>query len=197
MNLDVNSGLLIIGGIAMIWFATRHLYGPKRPRVSMLGMFRREAVGVVPGLGIAALRSMIDDLVTLVKNTQSLRGLVIAGPFAARLADPTSTVTAILFSTDLTGQGEPLALAGWPYPARGHDIRSRKVEEGDGFILHHLTLRGAPPLTIAFVRTDLDAAPEPLRAALDLGAISCEIGTRDAEVILARWSIKTIKHKGS
>lgn len=193
--MDLDTGLMIMGGIAVIWFVTRFLYGPKGKSGGLSSMFRREAAETVPGIGIEALRSMVDDLATLVRNTQSLRGLVIAGPFAARKADATSSVTAILLSTDLDGQHEPLALAGWPYPARGHEIRSRRVEQGEGYVLHHLTLRGAPPVEIAFVKADLPAAPTPLRAALEAGAFCHDIGTQDADIILARWSIRSIKQK--
>lgn len=190
MNMD--QGLMLLAGVAGIWLAMRFLYRPKSAAGGFLRMFRREPAIAVPGIGIEALRSMIDDLETLVKNTGSLRGLIIAGPFAARKADATSHVTAVLLSTDLAGQDGPLALAGWPYPARGHEIRERKVETGEGYALHRLTLRGAPPVELAFVLIG-SKLPPVLADALSEGALARDIGTNEAEIQLGRWDIQPIK----
>ncbi|MGL5447954.1 MAG: hypothetical protein ACRDBL_11655 [Rhabdaerophilum sp.] len=190
MNMD--QGLMLLAGVAGIWFAMRFLYRPKTASGGFMRMFKREAISVVPGIGLEALRSMVDDLETLVKNTESLRGLIIAGPFAVRKADATSPVTAILLSTDLAGQDGPLALAGWPYPARGHEIRDRKIEMGEGYALHRLTLRGAPPVELAFVLIGANL-PAVLAKALSDGAFARDIGTNEAELQLARWDIRPIK----
>lgn len=190
MNLD--QGLMLLAGVAGIWLAMRFLYRPRSAAGGFLRMFRREPAIVVPGIGVEALRSMVDDLETLVKNTESLRGLIIAGPFAARKADATSHVTAVLLSTDLAGQDGPLALAGWPYPARGHEIRERKIETGEGYALHRLTLRGAPPVELAFVLIGAKLPPV-LADALAEGALARDIGTNEAEIQLRRWDIQPIK----
>jgi hypothetical protein len=137
---------------------------------------------------------MVDDFEALVRNTESLRGLILAGPFAARKADATSHVTAILLSTDLSGQDGALALAGWPYPSRGHDIRKRAVETGEGYALHRLTLRGAPPVELAFVLIGTKL-PLVLAEALAQGALARDIGTSEAELQLQRWNIQSIETK--
>jgi hypothetical protein len=190
--MNVDQGLMLLAGVAGIWLAMRFLYRPKTAAGGFLRMFRREPAVAVPGIGIEALRSMVDDLETLVKNTQSLRGLIIAGPFAARKADATSHVTAILLSTDLSGQDGPLAIAGWPYPARGHEIRERKVETGPGYALHRITMRGAPPVELAFVQIGADLPPV-LAEALSEGALARDLGTNEAEIQLSRWSIQPIR----
>jgi hypothetical protein len=191
--MDINQGLMLLAGVAGIWLAMRFLY---RPKGAGLGaMFRREPAIATPGIGIEALRSMVDDLETFVRNTESLRGLIVAGPFAARKADAASHVTAILISTDLSGQDGPLALAGWPYPARGHEIRERQVETGDGYILHRLTLRGAPPVELAFVLASA-SQPTVLAEALAKGALARNLGTQDAEVLLQRWAVRIPKKSG-
>lgn len=192
MAMNIDQGLLLLAGVAGIWFAMRFLYRPKGGVGGLTSMFRREAAVVLPGIGIEALRSMIDDLETLVRNTESLRGLIVAGPFAARKADATSHVTAILLSTDLGGQDGPMALSGWPYPSRGHEIRERQVETGEGYVLHRLTLRGAPPVELAFVRIG-SALPPVLAEALSQGAIARDIGTSEAEIQLGRWNIQPIR----
>lgn len=187
--MDINQGLMLLAGVAGIWLAMRFLYRPKAAASGFMTMFRREPAIAVPGIGIEALRSMVDDLETLVRNTGSLRGLILAGPFAARKADAASHVTAILLSTDLAGQDGPLALAGWPYPARGHDIRERAVETGEGYALHRLTMRGAPPVELAFVLIGAKLPPV-LAEALSQGALARDIGTSEAELQLRRWDIQ-------
>jgi len=190
--MDIDQGLMLLAGVAGIWLAMRFLYRPKTGSGGFMAMFRREPAMTVPGIGIEALRSMVDDLETLVRGTESLRGLILAGPFAARKADATSHVTAILLSTDLSGQDGPLALAGWPYPARGHEIRERAVETGEGYALHRLTMRGAPSVELAFV---LIGAKQPpvLAEALTQGALARDIGTNEAELQLKRWDIHPVQ----
>lgn len=190
--MNVDQGLMLLAGVAGLWLAMRFLYRPKAAAGGLLRMFRREPVRPVPGIGIEALRSMVADFEALVRNTESLRGLMIAGPFAARRADSASTVTAILLSTDLSGQEGPLALSGWPYPARGHEIRERKVEQGEGYVLHRLTLRGAPPVDIAFVRLGAPLPPV-LAGPLSEGVLVRDIGLSEAETQLARWKIPSIR----
>lgn len=192
--MDIDQGLMLLAGVAGIWLAMRFLYRPKTASGGFLAMFRREPAIAVPGIGIEALRSMVDDLETLVRSTESLRGLILAGPFAARKADATSHVTAILLSTDLAGQDSPLALAGWPYPARGHEIRERAVESGEGYALHRLTMRGAPPVELAFVLIGAKLPPV-LAEALSEGALARDIGTSEADLQLRRWEIQPIQTK--
>jgi hypothetical protein len=193
--MDLDQGLMLLAGVAGIWLAMRFLYRPKGPKSGLLTMFKREPAMVVPGIGIEALRSMVDDLETFVRNTESLRGLIIAGPFASRTADATAHVTAILISHDLAGQETPMALSGWPYPSRGHEIRERQVESGEGYVLHRLTLRGAPPVELAFVRPEAELPPA-LSPALSQGAMPRDLGTNEAEIVLKRWNIRITKPSG-
>ncbi len=68
-------------------------------------MFTREIPETVPGIGLEALRSLSDDLVSFARNETALRGGVIAGPFCGTAGEFASEVTAILVSNDLTGAG--------------------------------------------------------------------------------------------
>jgi hypothetical protein len=187
--MTVEHALMVLAGVSVIWFAMRFLYRPKGKISSFGRFFRREPVEVVHGLGIAALRSLIDDLQDFARQQDGLRGLIIAGPFAAHRADSRSVLTAIFISHDLAGQDEPGYLAGWAYPGRGHVVQNHQVSQYPGLIVHRLNLRGAPPMEIAFVLSG-QARPEPLAAALDIGALPSALGTEDAQAHLDRWGIR-------
>ncbi len=191
--IDFNSGLLILAGIAGLWFTTRFLYRPKGASGGGLrSMFTREIAEIVPGIGLEALRSMSDDLASFARNETALRGVILAGPFVARQANSASDVTAILISNDLTGQDEAAYLRRWPYIRRGHDIRDQRLERVPGGLIHHLTLRGAPPVVLAFITAEA-SLPPPLESALKQGATFIDIGTGDAEALLTRWNIRATK----
>jgi hypothetical protein len=190
--IDFNSALLILAGIAGLWFATRFLYRPKGSSGGIGGMFRREAAETVPGIGLEALRSLSDDLVSFARNEVALRGIILAGPFVARQANAASDVTAILISNDLTGQDDAAYLRRWPYIRRGHDLRDQRVERVPGGLIHHLTLRGAPPVVLAFIEVHA-LLPPALESALEQGATHIDIGTGDAEALLNRWNIRVTK----
>lgn len=190
--IDFNSALLILAGIAGLWFATRFLYRPKGSSGGLGGMFRREMAETAPGIGLEALRSLSDDLVSFARNEVALRGIILAGPFVAKQADATSDVTAILISNDLTGQDDAAYLRRWPYIRRGHDLRDQRVERVPGGLIHHLTLRGAPPVVLAFIEAHAPLPPA-LEPALEQGATHIDIGTGDAEALLNRWNIRVTR----
>lgn len=189
---DTDSALLILAGVAGLWFTTRFLYRPKGSSGGLGSLFRRERAEAVPGIGLEALRSLSEDLVTFAKAEIALRGVILAGPFAARQANAASDVTAILISTDLTGQDEQAYLRRWPYIRRGHDIRAHRLERVPGGLIHRLTLRGAPSIVLAFIEGDAPLPPA-LEPALKQGATFFDIGTGDAEALLSRWNIRATK----
>lgn len=189
---DTNSALLILAGVAGLWFTTRFLYRPKGSSGGLGSMFKREAAEPVPGIGLEALRSLSDDLVSFARNEVALRGVILAGPFVARNANAASDVTAILISNDLMGQEEAAYLRRWPYIRRGHDLREQRVESVPGGLIHHLTLRGAPPVVLAFIEAEAPL-PTMLEPALKQGATFIDIGTGDAEALLSRWNIRATK----
>ena len=191
--IDVNSGLMILAGMAGLWFVTRFLYRPKGvSRGGLRGMFVREIAEKAPGIGLEALRSFTEDLVAFARNETALRGVILAGPFVARQANAASEVTAILVTTDLAGQDEAAYLRRWPYIRRGHEIREARFERVPGGLIHHLSLRGAPPVVLAFMAADAPMPPA-LEPALKQGAAIHDIGTGDAEALLFRWNIRANK----
>ncbi|MCU0820131.1 MAG: hypothetical protein MUF11_12665 [Beijerinckiaceae bacterium] len=190
--IDFDTGLMILAGIAGLWFTTRFLYRPKGSSGGLGSMFKREVAETVPGIGLEALRSLTDDLTAFTRNETALRGVILAGPFVAKSANAASDVTAILVSNDLAGQDEAAYLRRWPYIRRGHDIRDQRLERVPGGIIHHLVLRGAPPVVLTFIKGEA-AMPPQLEPALKQGATFIDIGTGDAEALLARWNIRATK----
>jgi hypothetical protein len=190
--MSVDQALMVLAGVAVIWLAMRFLYRPKGARASLGAFFKREPVETVPGLGVAAIRSLVDDLQDFARQQDGLRGLILAGPFAIHRADSRSILTAIFIAQDLTGQDDPAYLASWAYPARGHPVQSHQIERFAGVILHRIRLRGAPPLELAFVLAG-QAKPEILSAALDIGALPTALGTDDAQAHLDRWGIRATR----
>ncbi|MFY8155242.1 MAG: hypothetical protein ACOVLI_00065, partial [Rhabdaerophilum sp.] len=61
-----------------------------------------------------------------------------------------------------------------------------------GGLIHHLTLRGAPPVVLAFIEAHAPLPPA-LEPALEQGATHIDIGTGDAEALLNRWNIRVTR----
>lgn len=181
-----NSFLLLLG-VAGVWFFMRFVLGPKRGGPTFASFFRREARETVEGLGQKAISTLVADTRALVVAEPGLRGLLLAGPFAARAGKMTSHVTFVLLTDAPEKYRDEEWLLRWAYPARGHKVVTQREAVEPGHVTHHLTLRGAPPVEMHFVAADRAAAPETLRAALRIGWSVLEDPTGQAERLRRRW----------
>lgn len=181
-----NSFLLLLG-VAGIWFFMRFVLGPRRGGPTFSSFFKREARETVDGLGQKAIATLLADTKALVVAEASLRGLLLAGPFAGRAGKMSSPVTFIVITDAPEQYRDGDWLLRWAYPARGHQVLAHREANEPGHVSHHLTLRGAPPVELHFVPGDRAAAPDPLRAALRLGLIVIEDPTGQAERLRRRW----------
>lgn len=181
-----NTFLLLLGA-AGVWFVLRFVLGPRRGAPSLASFFRREAAESVDGLGTKAIATLLADMRGFVAGEESLRGLLLAGPFAARQGKRASLVTFIALGPAPERYAEPDWLLRWAYPARGHKILTQESETAPGLVSHHLTLRGAPPVVVHFVAYDSPELPAPLRAAFAEGASVIEDPTGLAERLRRRW----------
>jgi hypothetical protein len=151
------------------WFAARFLVMPGRKGSGLAAMFRREAPVREAGLDQAAIRTLVEDSRTFARQRPDIRGLLLAGDFAAGTARPDSSVV-LVFLTDNPGVLSGKAgLSGWSYPERGHAVVTHDVSTEDGAVLHRLVLRGAPPVMLAFVGTEGRALPASLAAPIRAG----------------------------
>lgn len=153
------------------WFAARFLVMPGRGRGGLAGMFRREAPVSEGGLDQAAIRTLVEDSRAFARQRPDLRGLLLAGGFAAGTARPDARVFLIFLAENPAAYAGPESLSGWPYPARGHAIVTQESGAEDGAMLHRLTLRGAPPVTLAFIALEGQGLPAPLESAVGAGCL--------------------------
>ena len=185
--MEMENGLYVIGAIAVLWFVARSGFGQKGRSSGLLGMFKREKALPRIGMGPEALKTLLDDLKSMEAQDACLRGLILAGPFAAKTAKADSIVTCIALCTDMERYTGRNWLARFPYIARGHLVQDFKSDAIEGGILHHLRLRGAPPLALYVVEPALAKPPAMIMARLQEGAIALATGTSDAKTALARW----------
>ncbi len=181
-----NSFLLLLG-VAGIWFYLRFVIGPRRGGPSLRSFFRREARETVDGLGQKAIATLLADTRAFVTEEAALRGLILAGPFAARSARAGSLVTLIALSDAPQAYLGSDWLLRWAYPARGHKVLWQREEQAAGQVVQHLGLRGAPPLEIHFVTVDHAAPPENLLPALAFGTKVIDDPAGQAERLRRRW----------
>lgn len=181
-----NSFLLLLGAAA-VWFVLRFILGPKRGAPTLGSFFRREPAATVEGLGRKAIATLLDDSKAFVMGENALRGLLLAGPFAARSANITSSVTLIALCDAPESYAEPDWLLRWAYPARGHKVLEQRVVQEPGHVTHHLALRGAPPIEFHFIVPDRAAPPEPLLDALKRGLSVVDDAAGQAERLRRHW----------
>lgn len=177
--------LAIIG----VWFAARFLVMPggRRRKGGLAAMFRREAEVMAKGLGEPAIRTLLDDSRDFARSRPDLRGLVLAGPFAAGTASPESPITLIFLAESPSPYATPEALGTWAYIGRGHTVTANRVETDRDMVLHHLTLRGAPPVELAFVPADATAVPAALVQAVTIGMKPQDDPTGQAAALALAW----------
>jgi hypothetical protein len=186
MNID--AALYIVAAIAILWFGTRMLLGKRAPRSSLAQMFTREKPLPRVGIGADAIRTLITDTQSFAQGERAIRGLILAGPFAAKAAKPDDEVTFVLLADDLADYRETLWRARWPYPQRGHFYRDHRIEEAGEALIHRINLRGAPPIALHFVPVEAASPSAATAQALKRGAKPLETGTDAARRALARWN---------
>lgn len=194
--MDFSSGVMILAGVSVLWMVMRFGYGPKMGGASLASMFKREKAQPKPGMGAEALTTLLDDCRRMVAEDSALRGMILAGPFATRKGKADTLVTLIFLTKEVERYASKDWFARWPYIARGHLVMEHKAEQSAGMWLHHLTLRGAPPLLFAFLDHASAKPPSALRNALTQGAQALDTATPDAKAALARWRDEPASHQG-
>jgi hypothetical protein len=189
MNFD--AALYIVAAIAILWFGTRIMLGKRAPGSSLTQMFTREKPMAVTGLGQAAIRTLVEDTLAFEHGERAIRGVILAGPFASKLAGPEDEVSFVMLADDLADYRETSWRARWPYPQRGHLVLDHRIEEVEGALVHRIALRGAPPITLHFVPVEAANAPAEAARAILKGAKPLDTGTDAARRALARWGKQT------
>lgn len=184
--LTQNAHYLLIA-ILGIWFAMRFVITPGGKRAGLAGMFRRERRVERGGLGEAAIRTLLQDSQHFASAAPDMRGLLLAGPFAAGQAQPDSTITLIFLAESTARFEQPEALSSWPYPARDHAILRHEVEASTEMALHRLGLHGAPPMVLAFVPAAGQALPASLKEAVGQGLRVIEDPAGQAQALRQAW----------
>jgi hypothetical protein len=184
--LTQNAHYLLLA-ILGIWFAMRFVILPRGSRKGLATMFRRERGVERGGLGEEAIRTLLQDSQRFVTTMPDLRGLLLAGPFAAGRAQPSSTITLICLAESTARFEGPTALALWSYPARDHAILRHEVEAGTDMVLHRLGLHGAPPTVFAFVPAAGHDLPPGLREAIGQGLRVIEDPAGQAQALRQAW----------
>lgn len=182
--------LFLLGGVAAIWAIMRFIIAPKKGGgISLGGMFRREQSLPTLGMGREAIKTLIEDASGFVAVELTLRGLMLAGPFASKLGQPESVVSLVFFADDLSLYQDREWLGRWGYPAKDHRVEDYRRTLGDNHIIHHLGLRGAPPVEAWFVKipTHVVTPPDGLYKALHAGMSIISDPTGHLATISRNW----------
>lgn len=186
-GLSLDNAFFLLIAIAGFWFMVRFVIAPKRGAPGLGAMFRREKPVRLEGLGKDAIATLIGDARAFVVGDMRLRGLVLAGPFAAVAAEPRSKVILIALADDADAYSGKEWLSRWAYPGRGHEILGHEVQAYVNGVGHRFTLRGSPPLEIHFVRFDCLHAPPLLRPDVAEGTETIDDPSGIAEKLRLRW----------
>ncbi|KAF0231592.1 MAG: hypothetical protein FD175_500 [Beijerinckiaceae bacterium] len=190
---SLDNPLLLLAGIAGIWFTMRFIVGPKRGAPGLRVLFGREAPVQLKGMGREAIATVLEDTRQFVVASADLRGLVLAGPFAVRSATPTSAVVLVIFCDDISGYADKGWLDRWAYPARGHLITGHDTEQTPSGSTHRIRLRGAPQVELHFVRMDGIDPPKALAPALAKGSATIEDPSGLVEKLRLHWAAQLHK----
>lgn len=193
---SMNNPIVLILAVAVLWFFARFVLGRKGGVRGLGSMFRREAPTVLKGVGSEALKTLIDDTRKLVGAEAGLRGIVLAGPFAAKAADGHSTATLIIPAEHPVSYSGDGWLAKWPYIARGHAVQAHEIVVGAGDVEHRFTLRGAPKLIVHFVSSAAQDAPPALRAVIGVGTQTLDDPTGQVDKLRRHWVDKIDQPSG-
>lgn len=187
--LSSQNTVMLLVAVAGFWFFARFVVAPRRGAgPGLRAMFRRERVMPRIGLGRDAIATLLDDTREFVVDEEALRGLILAGPFAAKLAEAESLVTLILLTDTPARFAGDDWLARWRYIRRGHDVIDHQIETHESGATHRMTLRGAPPLVMRFEHFPTLAPPVGLEAALDEGSATIEDPAGQAEKLRLSWA---------
>jgi len=163
--------LLLLVAVAGFWFMVRFVIAPRRGAPGLGALFRREAAAPKTGLGREAIASLLADSRQFSINEPGLRGLLLAGAFAAQQAEPSSPVVLIALADDPQAYRAADWLGRWPYPKRGHEVVSQEATATDAAVHHELTLKGAPPVSFHFLMSDASPTDAALEAAFEQGLV--------------------------
>jgi hypothetical protein len=184
--------IALVVGIAAIWVFMRFGIGSRRGGPGLAALLRREKALKPVGMGRAAIATLIETTRRFAGAEPGLRGLILAGPFAARTAGPQSTVSFILIAEEPQAYADRDWIARWPYPQVGHPVLGHETGGADG-ITHRLSLRGSPPIAFHFVRFDAFDVPADLAPLFEDGAETLDDPSGLAEKLRRHW-IDRINH---
>jgi len=182
-----NAHYLLLAVIGF-WFTARFLVMPGRGRGGLAGLLKRESRVKEGGLDTAAIRTLVEDSRAFARQRPDIRGLLLAGEFAAGTAQPASTVVLVFLAERIADFAKPDDIAGWPYTTRGHPVLSHEANLVEhGVALHRLSLRGAPPVLLAFLAVDGQALPASLEAAVRIGCLVLDDPSGRAQALRQAW----------
>lgn len=190
----IDHPIALIGVVAAFWFGLRFIVGPKRGAPGLNMFFAREQPVKLDGLGPAAITTLLETSRRFALAEPGLRGLILAGPFAAHEASAGSTVTLIFLAEAPEHYAGQDWVARWGYAEHGHPVLTIDTHAEDATIAHRLALRGAPPVTACFARMDRLEPPPRMQAALGQGAETLDDPTGLADKLRRRW-IEQINHR--
>ncbi|MCA0400175.1 MAG: hypothetical protein LCH38_05090 [Proteobacteria bacterium] len=177
----------LLVAIGAFWFFMRFVLGPKRGAPGLREMFRREKQVALEGMGVEAIKTLLEDTRAFVVAEPELRGLILAGSFAAKRANTKSAAILVVMADDPGHYSGEEWLPRWSYPGRGHTILSHHIEHRPGEVEHRFSLRGAPLLRLYFLRFDTPQVPASLSDAIAAGAETIEDPTGLTEKLRRHW----------
>ncbi len=189
-GLSIQNAFLLLAAVAGLWFAARFVIGPRRGAPSLRQMFTREKASPRDGIGKEALTTLIEEARKFAVGEPGIRGLILAGPFAAKAASARSKVTLIALCEEPRHYADAGWMARWAYPARGHPVIDHAIEDHADGLRHQITLRGAPPLVVHFERLDRLAAPAAVHQALLEGSETIDDPSGLAEKTRLNWVVQ-------
>lgn len=167
--LSGQNAIFLLVAIAGFWFTVRFVVAPRRGAPGLGAMFSREAATPRIGLGREAIASLLADTRQFAIGEPGIRGLLLAGAYAAKEAEPTSPVVLVALADDPQRYRGEEWLERWSYLKRGHDVQSRDETEEGGIVRHAFRLRGAPPVEFHFLKPQDAKPPEALDEAFGEG----------------------------
>ncbi len=167
--LSGQNAIFLLVAVAGFWFTVRFVVAPRRGAPGLGAMFSRETATPKIGLGREAIASLLADTRQFAIGESGIRGLLLAGAYAAKEAEPSSPVVLVALADDpQLYRGEDW-LTRWSYLKRGHDVHSRNEAEDGGIVRQQFRLRGAPPIDFHFLKSQDAKLPEALDEAFAEG----------------------------
>lgn len=150
--------LIFLGGaLAALFFLSRSLAGG---RFRFGDMFRREETAALPGLGPAAIATLLQDVAEFAQARQDVRAAVLVGSFARSTARADSDVDIVIVCDDPQRFRSEPWLGNFRYVTRGHPVQKTRDMAFGKVWSRIVTLRGAPEIEFSFAdRAWMDARP--------------------------------------